>query len=70
MDRNTKVEKAGADLGLDAADETHAPGHEIPPPGQDKVHKRALLKLDLILLSTVTVIYFLNFLDRYVDSGN
>lgn len=33
-----------------------------------KVHKRALLKLDLILLSTVTLIYFLNFLDRYVLS--
>lgn len=29
------------------------------------IRKRALLKLDLILLSTVTVIYFLNFLDRY-----
>lgn len=28
------------------------------------IHRRALLKLDLILLSTVTVIYFLNFLDR------
>jgi hypothetical protein len=29
-----------------------------------RTHKRALLKLDLVLLSTVTVIYFLNFLDR------
>jgi len=28
------------------------------------IHRKALLKLDLILLTTVTVIYFLNFLDR------
>jgi hypothetical protein len=28
------------------------------------LHRKALLKLDLILLTTVTVIYFLNFLDR------
>lgn len=30
------------------------------------IHRKALLKLDLILLTTVTVIYFLNFLDRCV----
>jgi hypothetical protein len=41
-------------------------------PGRDDdqidrtIHRKALLKLDLILLTTVTVIYFLNFLDRSV----
>jgi len=50
----------------------HGPNGDIGPADRNddddiRVHKKALLKLDLILLSTVTVIYFLNFLDRYVD---
>jgi len=47
------------------------PSKEIGP-GPDEnqhdrtIHRKALLKLDLILLTTVTIIYFLNFLDRCV----
>ena len=42
---------------------------EIGPSSKDAeldlaIHRKALFKLDLILLTTVTVIYFLNFLDR------
>jgi hypothetical protein len=54
-----------------------SPTSDTPPskeigPGRDvdeidrAIHRKALLKLDLILLTTVTVIYFLNFLDRCV----
>jgi hypothetical protein len=47
------------------------PSKEIGPGRDDNqldrtIHRKALLKLDLILLTTVTVIYFLNFLDRCV----
>jgi hypothetical protein len=47
------------------------PSKEIGPGRDDDqrdrtIHRKALLKLDLILLTTVTVIYFLNFLDRCV----
>jgi len=56
------------------------PASDTPPskeigPGRDDdqldraIHRKALLKLDLILLTTVTVIYFLNFLDRCVRYG-
>jgi hypothetical protein len=45
------------------------PEREIGPSSDNAkldlvLHRKALLKLDLILLTTVTVIYFLNFLDR------
>jgi hypothetical protein len=48
------------------------PKQEIGPSSYDAqpdsaIHRRALFKLDLVLLSTVTIIYFLNFLDRYVS---
>lgn len=45
-------------------DEPIGPGHARDLSTNPKIHKRALLKLDLILLSTITLIYFLNFLDR------
>ena len=56
--------KRGVDGSIDN-DGPIGPGHE--PQGHStnpQIHKKALLKLDLILLSTVTLIYFLNFLDR------
>jgi len=49
--------------------ETTDSDREIGPSSKDAeldlaIHRKALFKLDLILLTTVTVIYFLNFLDR------
>jgi len=38
----------------------------VPDPSDSPALRRALLKLDAFLLPIATLIYFLNFLDRYV----
>lgn len=43
--------------------------HDLASGLDGKAYKRALRKLDLFLLPTVTFIYFLNFLDRECSPG-